>query len=81
MVVATHISSEDRLFYDMVADTVNLASIIQGLNKEFGTELLISAITVERLVDDVDIEVEKLPATSVKGKRNPVEVYNLVQAL
>lgn len=81
MVVAANIGSEDRLSYAMVGDTVNLASRIQGLNKEFGTDLLISAITVERLVDDIDIEVEKLPATTVKDKRNPVEVYKLVQAL
>ena len=81
MVVAANIGSEDRLSYAMVGDTVNLASILQGLNKEFGTDLLISEITIERLVDDIDIEVEKLPATTVKGKRNPVEVYKLVQAL
>lgn len=81
MVVAANIGSEDRLSYAMVGDTVNLTSILQGLNKEFGTDLLISEITVERLVDDIDIEVEKLPATTVKGKRNPVEVYKLVQAL
>jgi len=81
MVVAANIGSEDRLSYAMVGDTVNLASILQGLNKEFGTDLLISEITVERLVDDIDIEVDKLPATTVKGKRNPVEVYKLVQAL
>ncbi len=81
MVVAANIGSEDRLSYAMVGDTVNLASRLQGLNKEFGTDLLIIEITVERLVDDIDIEVEKLPATTVKGKRNPVEVYKLVQAL
>jgi adenylate cyclase len=81
MVVAANIGSEDRLSYAMVGDTVNLASRLQGLNKEFGTDLLISEITVERLVDDIDIEVEKLAATTVKGKRNPVEVYKLVQAL
>ena len=81
MVVAANIGSEDRLSYAMVGDTVNLASRLQGLNKEFGTDLLISEITAERLVDDIDIEVEKLPATTVKGKRNPVEVYKLVQAL
>jgi class 3 adenylate cyclase len=76
-VVAANIGSEDRLSYAMVGDTVNLASRIQSLNKEFGTDLLISATTVERLVDD--IAVEKLPATTVKGKRNLVEVYKLAQ--
>ena len=44
-------------------------------------DILIGAITVDRLVDDIDVEIEKLPATTVKGKCNPVEVYNLVQAL
>jgi adenylate cyclase len=76
-VVAANIGSEDRLSYAMVGDTVNLSSRIQSLNKEFGTDLLISATTVERLVDD--IAVEKLPATTVKGKRKPVEVYKLAK--
>jgi class 3 adenylate cyclase len=76
-VVAANIGSEDRLSYAMVGDTVNLASRIQSLNKEFGTDLLISATTVERLMDD--IAVDRLPATTVKGKRNPVEVYKLAQ--
>jgi class 3 adenylate cyclase len=80
-VVAANIGSEDRLSYAMVGDTVNLASRIQSLNKTFGTafgtDLLISAATVEQLGDD--IAVEKLPATTVKGKRKPVEVYKLAQ--
>ena len=81
MMVAANIGSEDQLSYAMVGDTVNLAYRLQGLNKEFGTDLLISEITVERLVDDIDIEAEKPPAATVNGKRNPVEVYKLVQAL
>jgi len=76
-VVAANIGSEDRLSYAMVGDTVNLASRIQSLNKQFGTDLLISATTVERLAES--LAVEKLPATTVKGKRNPVEVYKLAQ--
>jgi len=74
-VVAANIGSEDRLSYAMVGDTVNLASRIQSLNKQFSTDLLISATTVERLAES--LSVEKLPATTVKGKRNPVEVYKL----
>ena len=74
-VVAANIGSEDRLSYAMVGDTVNVASRIQGLNKELGTDFLISATTVEKLVDN--IEVEKLPATTVKGKRDPVNIYKL----
>ena len=74
-VVAANIGSEDRLSYALVGDTVNVASRIQGLNKEFSTDLLISATTVARLGDN--IAVEKLPATTVKGKKDPVEIYKL----
>jgi class 3 adenylate cyclase len=74
-VVAANIGSEDRLSYALVGDTVNAASRIQGLNKEFGTDLLISATTVERLVDKINIE--KMPATTVKGKKYPVEIFKL----
>jgi adenylate cyclase len=74
-VVAANIGSEDRLSYALVGDTVNVASRIQGLNKEFGTDLLISATAVARLVDN--IELEKLPATTVKGKKDPIEIYKL----
>ena len=74
-VVAANIGSKDRLSYAMVGDTVNLASRIQGLNKKFGTDLLISAKTVDDLA--FNIAVEKLPATTVKGKRQLVEVYKL----
>ena len=63
--------------YAMVGDTVNLASRIQSLNKKFGTDLLISATTVNRL--SFSIAVEKVPATTVKGKREPVEIYKLAK--
>jgi class 3 adenylate cyclase len=75
-VVAANIGSEDRLSYALVGDTVNVASRIQGLNKKFGTDILISATTVARLTDNLDIE--KLPATTVKGKRDPVGIFKLI---
>ena len=75
-VVAANIGSEDRLSYALVGDTVNVASRIQGLNKKFDTDILISATTVERLADN--IEVTKLPATAVKGKRVLVEIFKLI---
>lgn len=75
-VVAANIGSPDRLAYDLVGDTVNLASRIQGLTKQFKTDILISATTRGRLKGD--ISVEKLPAITVKGKREPVEIYRVI---
>lgn len=74
-VVAANIGSEDRLSYALVGDTVNLASRIQSLNKEFNTDILISSITLNRLSEF--ISGEKLGATAVKGKKEPVEIFKL----
>lgn len=75
-VVAANIGSPDRLSYALVGDTVNLASRIQGLNKEFGTDILLSGATSAGLDDDLN--VEKLSDTRVRGKSEPVEIYKLI---
>jgi class 3 adenylate cyclase len=47
-------------------DNVNLASRLQGLNKTYGTSILISR-TVERLVAD-EFLIRPLDRVAVKGK-------------
>ena len=75
-VVAANIGSPDRLSYALVGDTVNLASRIQSLNKQLGSDILLSAMTQTAL--DKDITLEKLPATTIKGKREPVEIFRVI---
>jgi adenylate cyclase len=75
-VLAGNIGSSDRLSYALVGDAVNLASRIQDLNKQFGTDILISAQTREALRELPDLE--KMPEVMVKGKRRPVEVYSVL---
>lgn len=72
-VLAANIGSPERLSYALVGDTVNLASRVQGLNKEFGTEILITAAT--RAALNGDFSLRELPATPVKGKSGLVELY------
>ena len=45
-VLAGNIGGGDRLSYSLVGDTVNLASRLQGLNKQFGTEIIVSGQTL-----------------------------------
>jgi len=75
-VLAAIIGSPDRLAYDLVGDAVNLASRIQGLTRKFGADILISAETRAALGDDVT--VVKLPPTRVKGKQDPVEIFEVI---
>ena len=72
-VLAASIGSPERLSYALVGDPVNLASRIQGLTKEVGSDVLVSGDTVRRLKDHVSLEA--LPAVRVKGRRAEVEVY------
>ena len=74
-VLAGNIGSAERQSYALVGDPVNLASRIQGLNKEFGSDILVSGETRRRL--DGRFELVQLPAVRVKGKSVEVEVYRL----
>ncbi len=74
-VLAGNIGSAERLSYALVGDPVNLASRIQSLNKEFGSDILVSGETRRRLDDRFDLV--QLPAVRVKGKSVEVEVYRL----
>jgi class 3 adenylate cyclase len=74
-VLAGNVGSAKRLSYALVGDSVNLASRIQDLTKEAGTDILVSATTRARLDDSVP--VRPLAATRVKGRSAEVEVYRL----
>ncbi len=74
-VLAGNIGSAERHAYALVGDPVNLASRIQSLNKEFGSDILVSGETRRRL--NGRFELVELPAVRVKGKSVEVEVYRL----
>jgi class 3 adenylate cyclase len=75
-VVAANIGSPDRMVYDLVGDTVNLASRIQELTKAFSADIIISSATRAALGGAV--AVEKLPTASVKGIKEPVEIFRVL---
>ncbi len=55
---------------------MNLASRIQSLNKELGSDILVSGDTRRRLLNG-QFDLVRLPAVRVKGKSVEVEVYRL----
>ena len=73
--LAGNTGSQDRLSYALIGGTVNLASRIAGLNKTFGSDILVSSATVERLHQTFPMIEE--PAQTVKGYSTPITVYRV----
>jgi adenylate cyclase len=65
-------SAIGRLYYTALGDSVNLASRLEGANKAYGTNILVSAATVEKLGGE--IPMRRVDLVKVKGKHKAVEV-------
>jgi adenylate cyclase len=74
--VVGNMGGRERFDYTVMGDTVNLGSRLESLNKEYGTEIIVSENTARAL--STGILLRGLDIVAVKGKKEPVEIFEVV---
>jgi adenylate cyclase len=66
-----------RYGYTALGDAVNLSSRLEGLNKDYGTHIIVNETTYQSAKDDGFV-FRELDLIRVKGKLQPVTIYQLM---
>jgi len=71
-----HFGAPERFSFTAMGDGVNLASRLEGLAKEYGVAIVVSATVADEARDA--FRFRRLDVVAVKGKQQPVEIHELL---
>lgn len=73
--IVGNMGSRDRFDYTAIGDTVNQAARFEGLNKAYGTRILVGEAAWRPVA--MDFVGRQIDYLRVKGKQQPVQVYEV----
>ncbi|WP_395713794.1 adenylate/guanylate cyclase domain-containing protein [Reyranella sp.] len=73
------IGEKNRMDGTVISDTVNLASRVESLTKDYGVGLLISQFTRDELADPTAYDIRPIGSVPVKGRIQPVTLFEVVR--
>jgi adenylate cyclase len=76
--VVGNLGSEERMNYTALGNTVNLAARLEGLNKEYGTTILVSEAVCRRV--EHSFRCRLVASVIAKGMTAETRVYELIEA-
>ena len=74
--IVGHVGSHQRLSYTAIGDTVNVASRLEALGKDYGVEIIAGAETAKAL--DGRMKLRPLGQSPIRGRGGAGEVFELV---
>jgi adenylate cyclase len=75
-VIVGNMGYNERLNYTVIGDPVNVSSRLEGINKIYGTEIIVSQVTREQCRNA--FEFRQLDRVSVVGRKEEFDIYELI---